>query len=126
MPRNPPSFVARAFSLSTFASFLFACSNAVTAVVGSVTVICSVHSGSTETSCVISREFPSSEQTTLENDCTGNGGTVVGACPSSGLVGCCTTNETVAAVSVQVETCAYSGTATEVKSQCSGVFSTTP
>ena len=82
--------VAIVVGLLALLAVLPGCSSAVGAIVGSVTVFCSVSSAGTQTSCVASRNFPSSEQSTLQNDCTKNGGTVVSACPTSGIVGCCT------------------------------------
>jgi hypothetical protein len=113
-------------ALVSFLTLVPACSSAVSAIVGSITVYCNVASGGTEASCVASRNFPSSEQSTLQSDCTKNGGTVVNACPTSGVVGCCTQSETVAAATVEVETCSYTGSASALKSQCSGTWSTTP
>ena len=103
-----------------------ACSSAVGAIVGAETVTCSVSSGSTQTSCTVSRNIPNSDVATVQNECTNNHGTLVTACPTKGLVGCCTQTQSVAGTTVSSETCTYAGTAAQVKSQCSsGTFSTT-
>jgi hypothetical protein len=107
-------------------SLVDGCASAVGAIVGSVTVYCSVTTGGKESSCVASRNFPSSQQGTLESDCTKNGGTVALSCPTSGVVGCCTQNQSAAGVTVEIETCSYAGTASALKAQCSGTWSTTP
>lgn len=130
MVKSPP-FPARflaplLFTLVTVPSLLPGCASAISAVVGSVTVFCSVQQGGTQSSCVVSRNFPGNEQSTLEHDCTNQGGTVVSACPATGLVGCCTQYESAAGATVEIETCAYSGTASALKTQCSGTWSTSP
>ncbi len=57
------------------------------------------------------------------NECANSGGTVVASCPATGLVGCCTIVE----ANLETETCAYSGIASEVRSECgTGTWSTTP
>ena len=128
LPHSPAHLLVRALlSLALLLPLLLpACSSAVSAIVGSVTVVCSVKSGATQTSCVTSRNFPSSEQSTLENDCTKNGGTLVSSCPTSGVIGCCTQSDSAVGTTVEIETCSYSGTASALKAQCSGTWSTTP
>ena len=112
-----PSLIG--IALATLA--LLACSNPIGDIVGSVTVYCASTTAAGVTACVISRDLPSSEQSSVQNECTNNGGQIASACPTTGLVGCCTQTE----AEVSVESCYYSGTASELKSQCgSGTWST--
>jgi hypothetical protein len=105
---------------------LFACSSVVSDIDGSGTVTCSVRSGSTEASCVISRGVPSSAQGSVEDDCTKQGGTVVTECPTEGLAGCCSVPQSTDGVTVRIETCAYSGSARDFETRCGGTYTTTP
>jgi hypothetical protein len=104
-------------------ALLVGCSNVVTAVERSVTVVCSVHSAAGEASCLASRNFPSSAETSLENECANSGGTIVDSCPTAALVGCCTQVEST----FSTESCFYTGTVSELRSECgTGTWSTSP
>jgi uncharacterized lipoprotein NlpE involved in copper resistance len=101
---------------------LVGCTNALEQIDGSTTVDCSVKEPDGGLlSCVINTNVLTSEETTVQNECTGNKGTLVGSCPTSGLVGCCT--ETNAGVTS--EACYYAGVESELKSNCgSGTWTT--
>jgi hypothetical protein len=107
--------------LALLALNLLGCTSVVGDIVGSITVTCSTTSDAGGGACVITKNAPSSEQSTIQNDCTNEGGKIVTACPTQGLVGCCTQSE----VEVSVESCSYAGNAAELKSECgSGTWST--
>lgn len=105
---------------------ILACSSVVGDLDGSSAVTCSVRPGSTQASCVISRDIPSSAQGSVENDCTNQGGTVVTECPTDGLAGCCSVPQSADGVTVRIETCAYSGSARDFESRCEGTYTLTP
>jgi hypothetical protein len=105
---------------------IVACSSVVSDIDGSGEVTCSVRSGNTQASCVISRDVPSSAQGSVEDDCTKQKGTVVTECPTEGLAGCCSVPQSADGVTVRIETCAYSGSARDFESRCAGTYTTTP
>jgi hypothetical protein len=88
---------------------------------GAVTVVCDMSSNAT---CTISR-VPASEQSTYESVCTSQGGTVGTACPTTGLLGCCTVSGNGSAL----ESCVYGADAGNDSFGCmasGGTWSTTP
>ncbi|MGO8994454.1 MAG: hypothetical protein ACLQVI_14140 [Polyangiaceae bacterium] len=101
--------------------FLLACSNTVSSVIGSATLYCNVKTSAGEASCLIQKDVATAEQSTLQNECTSNGGTSASSCPTTGLVGCCTQPEE----NFTLETCYYAGTASQLKTECSGTWTTT-
>jgi hypothetical protein len=97
---------------------------------GSVTLTCDNSTSGQE--CVIYRNLTEAEATTQSSTCTasvaanGVGGTIVAACPTTNLLGCC--NITTS------ETCSYSGqssfSAAHIQASCmtlpGATWSTTP
>jgi hypothetical protein len=78
-------------------------------------------------SCLIADTtgFTAAEISSLNTNCTNAMGTVVTACPTADLVGCCTTKIEGTYTS---ETCTYSGTAADGEASCtaqSGTWTTT-
>ncbi len=87
------------------------------------TVICV--SKNAKGSCQITRNFPSSSQQSLTNQCTNGGGTVASACPTTGLLGCCTSSFSGGDTYVS-ESCYYTGDGAELKRSCgAGTWSAT-
>lgn len=100
-------------------------------------IFCSVVSAGTQVACAGSRDMPATDQQTYKDQCTKNGGTIVNACPTDSLLGCCTRK---GANGYNVESCVYgassdagstgdAGTMADMqKQQCSstgGTWSTT-
>jgi hypothetical protein len=99
-------------------ALLAACSSALD-LAGTTSVYCSA-AGKPATSCTVITG-PSAGDGTIQSECTSNGGEVVDACPMDGVVGCCTTKEQ----GVTTEMCSYVGKASELKTECQGLFTTT-
>ena len=105
-------------ALATMLSFVPACASAID-LAGTTTVSCA-STDAPMTSCTVITG-PSAGGGTMDSECTSHGGKLVDACPTAGVVGCCTTKQS----GVTTETCSYTGKITEVKTDCQGLVTTT-
>lgn len=90
---------------------------------GGGALFCTFSTGGTQ-SCAGYSGLTGAERTAEETACKDESGTTASSCPSSGLVGCCTTKASGSGQTFTTEACYYAGTAADLQSACTSANGT--